>query len=131
MATNELLDYSNYVDKIIKIDKIVCHTTKNGLQKPLERNINTSFIKTVVRYMLTHRGKSENKSQVSIEKFIETLKIDNVMEEKELNDAVKDLKREEVKEFLKENFGITLTNKEQTITFEDIHSRCLIQPNPL
>lgn len=112
LAQTELLDYSKYVDDIIRIDNFTKQLTKKLKLKI--HNINADFIKAVVRYMLQHNGKN---SQIKINNLIEKLNLNNLISKEQLNDCLTDLRRSEVQTYLQEKFGITITSNNQTITF--------------
>lgn len=111
LAKAELLEYSKYVDDIIQLDK---HCREWSKQRELFHNINADFLKAIARYMLQHKG---NNSQIKLDNLIEKLNFQNLISEEQLKNYITDLKREEVKEYFKEKFGITLTSNEETITF--------------
>lgn len=124
---NELLDYRNYIPSIMELEgdiKEIQRTYKKRRNLDgsygLKRGINAEFIKSVVRYMLTHNGKN---SQISIDNLIDKIKLNAIMSNRELEENLFDLKREPVQELLKNKFGITLTADEQTLTFNSIHSK--------
>ena len=112
LAESELLDYRNYVDDIINIDKYCQKWSKERKMK--SHHINPDFIKAITRYMLQHKG---NNSQIGIDLLLKKLNLNNLISEEQLSNYLTDLKREEVKEYLKEKFGITLTNNNKTLTF--------------
>lgn len=105
MAKNEMIDYSNYVENILQI--------KNP------------FISSIVRYMLTHKG---NNSQISIDNLIKKLNFKNLISKEQLKDNITELKREKSQQMLEEKFGIILTNKKQTITYNSTNFKQIIQP---
>lgn len=112
LAEAELLDYSKYVDDIILLDKYCKEWSKKRDIK--SHQINANFIKAIVRYMLQHKG---NNSQIKIEKLMDKLNFNKLISQEQLKNYLTDLKREEVRAYLKEKFGITLTSNVQTITF--------------
>jgi len=105
MAKNEMIDYSNHVENILQI--------KNP------------FISSIVRYMLTHKG---NNSQISIDNLIKKLNFKNLISKEQLKDNITELKREKTQQMLEEKFGIILTNKKQTITYNSTSFKQIIQP---
>lgn len=112
LAKTELLDYSNYVSDIVNIDSFTKKLTKKlGLKI---HNINSDFLKAIVRYMLIHKG---NNSQIKIDNLIEKLNLKKLISKEQLRDYIYDLKRDEIQVYLKKNFGITLTSNNETITF--------------
>lgn len=96
IAKNEMLDYREYIDDIISI--------KND------------FIKAVVRYMLINNGKN---SQIGISKLLDKLKYEHLVSTIDLERDVRELKRKETQQMLFENFGIILTNDNNTLTFNE------------
>jgi len=118
LAEAELLDYSKYVDDIILLDKYCKEWSKNREIK--SHQINANFIKAIVRYMLQHKG---NNSQIKIEKLMDKLNFNNLISQEQLKNYLTDLKRAEVRVYLKEKFGITLTSNAQTITFNSKHQK--------
>jgi len=96
IAKNEMLDYRGYINDIISI--------KND------------FIKAVVRYMLINNGKN---SQIGISKLIDKLKYEKLVSAIDLERDIRELKRKETQQMLFENFGITLTNDDNTLTFNE------------
>jgi len=124
---NELLDYKNYIPSIMELESDIKEIQRTYKKRRnldgsygLKRGINTEFIKSIVRYMLTHNGKN---SQISIDNLINKIKLNEIMSNRELEENLFDLKREPVQELLKNKFGITLTADEQTLTFNSIHSK--------
>lgn len=112
LAKTELLDYSNYVSDIVKLDSFTKQLTKKlGLKI---HNINSDFLKAIVRYMLIHKG---NNSQIKIDNLIDKLNLNNLISKEQLKDYIYNLKRDEIQAHLKQKFGITLTSNNETITF--------------
>lgn len=120
LLKHKLLDYSNYIPLILELDKKMQNIRS---QLKLKKPINSNFIKSMVRYVITNNGKN---SQISIDNFINKLKLDKLMTEEELKDCVTDLKREEVIKILKNDFGIYLTNNNKTITYNNSQSTFII-----
>lgn len=116
LASTNLIDYSDHLDSILEIENIKA--------KDIKRNINTEFIKSVVRYILTNNGKN---SQISLLKLTEKLNLESVMTEREINEGLFDLTRVEVQEYLKSNFGIELTSNSETLTFNKNKNHHFIQ----
>lgn len=118
LAFNELIDYSSYIDDIMSlkkdIQKIEIKIKKEKNIKFKNGGINQEFIKSIVRYILTHNGKN---NQIRVNNLIKKLDLQKVMTQREINMAITDLRRVEIQRLLKEKFGITLTNKSKTITF--------------
>lgn len=107
MAEHEMLDYHKHVDDILSIE--------------------SPFIRSIVRYMLTHKG---NNSQIRIENLVEKIGLKALVSEEQLKDDLTDLRRPETQEMLRERFGITLTNSEKTITYNSGEKqRYIIQPD--
>lgn len=122
LAYNELVDYSNYIDDIMGLQKDIREIEEKIREKKRitfrSGIINQEFIKAVVRYMLTHSGKGSG-SQIGINNLIENkLNLKNIMSQREIEDAITDLRRAEIQELLQEKFGIRLTNDNNTITFK-------------
>lgn len=124
---NELLDYKNYIPNIMKLEADIreiqraCKKRRNlDGTVGLKRGINTEFIKSIVRYMLTHNG---NNSQIRLDNLIYKTKLNSIMSIRELEENLYDLKRKPIQELLKNKFGITLTADEQTITFNSIYPK--------
>lgn len=111
LANTELLEYSKYVDDIVMID---CKTREWSKERDLSNNINADFLKAIARYMLQHKG---NNSQIKIGNLIQKLNLHKIISKDQLQNCLTDLKREEVQEYFKEKFGITLTDNGKTITF--------------
>ena len=111
LANTELLEYSKYVDDIVMIDYKAREWSK---ERNLSNNINADFLKAIVRYMLQHKG---NNSQIKIGNLIQKLNLHKIISKDQLQNCLTDLKREEVQEYFKEKFGITLTDNGKTITF--------------
>lgn len=111
LAETELLEYSKYVDDIVMLDKYCKEWSR---KRNLFHNINADFIKAIVRYMLQHKG---NNSQIKIDNLLEKLNFNNLISEEQLKNYLTDIRREEVQEYLKNKFGITLTSNQETITF--------------
>ena len=116
LASTNLINYAEYLDSILEIENIQSKDTK--------RNINTEFIKSIVRYILTNNGKN---SQISINKLTEKLNLQTIMTQREINEGLYDLRREEVRAYLKLNFGIELTSNSETLTFNKIKTHQFIQ----
>ncbi|MCT7604583.1 hypothetical protein N5U17_10085 [Aliarcobacter butzleri] len=116
LASTNLINYSEYLDSILEIETIK--------SKELKRNINHEFIKSIVRYILTNNGKN---SQISINRLTEKLNLQSIMSQREINEGLYDLRREEVKEYLKMNFGIELTSNSETLTFNKNKNHQFIQ----
>lgn len=111
--TTELLDYSQYIEKIMSLDasmKLI------GKQIGIKRGLNSNFVKAVVRYMITNNGYNNN---IGIDTLIDKLNLDTLMSPDELKECLIDIKREEVLQLLKDEFGIILTNDQKTITFRE------------
>lgn len=121
LAYNELVDYSSYIDDIMGLKKDIKHIeTKIRKERGIVFRsgiINQEFIKAVVRYMLTHSGKGSG-SHIGINNLVSKLNLESVMSQREIEDAVIDLRRSEIQELLIKKFGIYLTNNDQTITFK-------------
>jgi len=121
---NELLDYKNYIPSIMELESDIKEIQRTYKKRDgsygLKRGINTEFIKSIVRYMLTHNGKN---SQISIDTLINKMKLNKIMSNRELEENLFDLRREPVQELLKNKFGITLTADKQTLTFNSIHPK--------
>lgn len=116
LASTNLINYSEYLDSILNIESIK--------SKDIKRNINSEFIKSIVRYILTNNGKN---SQISINKLTEKLNLQSIMTQREINEGLYDLRREEIQEYLKLNFGIELTSNSETLTFNKNKSHQFIQ----
>ena len=116
LASTNLIDYSDHLDSILEIENIKA--------KDIKRNINTEFIKSVVRYILTNNGKN---SQISLLKLTEKLNLESVMTQREINEGLFDLTRVEVQEYLKSNFGIELTSNSETLSFNKNKNHHFIQ----
>ncbi|ADR35337.1 hypothetical protein Sulku_2687 (plasmid) [Sulfuricurvum kujiense DSM 16994] len=109
LARTEILDYSNYIDDIVSIDN--------------------TFVKAVVRYMLTNNGKN---SKIKISNLIEKLRTDKIMSQIELDRNIKLLKSHDTQELLNEKFGITLIGDE-TLVFNELENKShyYIKPLPM
>lgn len=116
LASTNLINYSDYLDSILNIENIT--------SKDIKRNINSEFIKSIVRYILTNNGKN---SQISLNKLKDKLNLETIMSLREINEGFMDLRREEVQKFLLENFNITFTNNSETLTFNKNKSHHFIQ----
>jgi hypothetical protein len=133
LAYNELVDYSNYINDIMGLQKNIREIEEKIRQKKgivfRAGTINQEFIKAVVRYMLTHSGKG-NGSHININNLVEKLNLKNIMSKREIKDAITDLRREEIQELLQKKFGIHLTNDNNTITFKALENKTkqYIQP---
>ncbi len=114
LSSTNLLDYSKYLDSILEISSLKT--------KEKQRAMNTEFIKSVVRYLLTNNGKN---SQISINNLTKKLNLESIMSNREINECLLDLKRPEVQEFLKENFGITFIN--ETLNFNTLTQHYFLQ----
>ena len=135
LIQNELLDYKNYIQSIMELEKDIKKIQRTYKKRRnldgsgsygLKRGINTEFIKSIVRYMLTHNGKN---SQIGIDTLINKMKLNKIMSNRELEENLFDLRREQVQELLKNKFGITLTADKQTLTFNSIHPKYHIIKN--
>lgn len=116
LMKNELLDYRGYIDDIMLLETDLRLIRKKlGLKK----GINVDFIKAMVRYMLTHKGDKDKGSNYAIKTFINKLEYREIMTEEEIKDAITDIQRVEVKELLKDKFGISLTANNKTLTFHN------------
>ncbi len=116
LASTNLIDYYDHLDSILEIENIKA--------KDIKRNINTEFIKSVVRYILTNNGKN---SQISLLKLTEKLNLESVMTQREINEGLFDLTSVEVQEYLKSNFGIELTSNSETLSFNKNKNHHFIQ----
>lgn len=114
LSSTNLIDYSKYLDSILEISSLKT--------KEKQRAMNTEFIKSVVRYLLTNNGKN---SQISINNLTKKLNLESIMSNREINECLLDLKRPEVQEFLKENFGITFIN--ETLNFNSLTQHYFLQ----
>lgn len=94
MLKTEMLEYSDYVNDIVRIEN--------------------NFIKAIVRYLLIHKG---NNSQIRIENLIKKLEYQKLVSKIDLQRDLRLLKKEETQTMLSNKFGITLTNNNNTLTF--------------
>lgn len=94
MLKTEMLEYSDYVNDIVRIEN--------------------NFIKAIVRYLLIHKG---NNSQIRIENLIKKLEYQKLISKIDLQRDLRLLKKEETQMMLRNKFGITLTNNNNTLTF--------------
>jgi len=111
MLNNSLLDYSEYIDDIMGMTEQMERIQK---ELGLKRGINSEFIKAVVRYVLTNKGKN---SRIQINNLVKKLDLKKIMGEKELSRSLTDLRREPVIDYLKSTFGIFLEKENTTINF--------------
>ncbi|AQQ59174.1 hypothetical protein XJ32_02530 [Helicobacter bilis] len=82
--------------------------------RTLKREIHTESIKAMLRYMLTHKG---NNSQYKIDSIFEQLQFEKTLSTKQLHEIKQDLIETKIQEFLLKNFGITLTNNNETLSY--------------
>ncbi|WP_434656610.1 hypothetical protein [Sulfurimonas sp. NW9] len=118
LAGTKALQHRDYIDDIVKIDRLSSKWSKELDLK--SHKINPDFIKAVVRFMINNDGKN---SQIRIDNLIEKLNLKEMLSESQLSNYITDLKRENVQEYLREKFGISLTNNEQTLTFSSLKDK--------
>lgn len=68
----------------------------------------------MLRYMLTHKG---NNSQYKIDSIFEQLQFEKTLSIRQLHEIKQDLIETKIQEFLLKNFGITLTNNNETLSY--------------
>ncbi|MCI7410241.1 hypothetical protein [Helicobacter bilis] len=64
--------------------------------------------------MLTHKG---NNSQYKIDSIFEQLQFEKTLSIRQLHEIKQDLIETKIQEFLLKNFGITLTNNNETLSY--------------
>ena len=68
----------------------------------------------MLRYMLTYKG---NNSQYKIDSIFEQLQFEKTLSTRQLHEIKQDLIETKIQEFLLKNFGITLTNNNETLSY--------------
>ena len=118
LAKTKGLHYSDYIEDIIAIDQKAKEWSQELKLK--SHKINPDFLKAIVRYMINHNG---NNSQIKIDNLIEKLNFKNLISAEHLNNYITDLRRENVRNYLQEKFGISLTNDDKTLTFQALEDK--------
>ena len=112
LAKTLLLEYTDYVKPLLEFSDF-CKKEINPI-RALKREVHTEPIKAILRYMLTHKG---NNSQYKLDSIFEQLQFEKTLSKRQLSEIKQDLKETKIQDFLIQNFGITLTNNNETLSY--------------
>lgn len=112
LAKTMLLEYKDYLKAILEFSNF-CKRNINQIRK---REAHTEPIKAILRFMLSHKG---NNSQYKIEQIFNQLQFQRTLSNRQLNEIKQDLKEESIKDYLLKNFGISLNQNSETLSFKD------------